>query len=697
MMQSRGWRVLLVLTAVVGVIGFAQAAEDTVDLNQNNQQFVEISAPVTPHVFNGDVRDLPPAPVWMPGDPVREIPRRFYPKPGMRTPIEPNEVDRLVEQQRQAATTEGTGGFTTPSRNFDGIGFSGVNPPDPSGAAGPNHYIQSINGGGGALVRIFDKATPTPNILADFSMDSLGTGQCGGGLGDPIVLYDRHADRFMISEFSSSGNNLCMYVSQTNDPVTGGWFAYQFGAPSFPDYPKYGTWPTDVNGGDGSYVVTANDGGPGVYAMDRGNMLAGNAATFIRLTIPNLPGFGFEAPTPADLDGPVMPPSGAPAIIMRHRDTEVHAGPTAPEDVLEMWSFDVDWVNSANSTLTQVANIDVAEFDSSLCGLTSFNCFPQPGTGTTLDPLREVIMNRLQYIHHNDGVETLVGSYVVDVAGANTGGLRWFELRGGDGNWSLFQEGTYSPDNENRFMSSPSMDQSKNFAVAYNVSSSSTFPGLRYTGRLADDPAGVLTQTETFIFDATASNSSNRYGDYSHMSLDPEDDCTFWFTGETNAALSWKTQITSFRFEACGCELFPTQPSLAAVNNGDNRVDLDWDDSDLDTVTEYRVLRSRTPGGPYTKIATIADSSPGVAGGLGYSYSDFDVSGDIDYYYVVRASDGAACTSPESNEVQVTATGDCTLAPVFGGVSLVDDPEFGVCQLQLFWGAGTPECGTGVT
>lgn len=675
--------------------GGTQSRADDVDVQQTVPTQVEQSAPVTPQRVDGDVRDLPKPPAWQPGDPVREIPRRYYPKPGMHAARDPEGSDRLVPMQQQEGQdqVQGTGTFSTPSRTFSGIGFSGVNPPDPTGAVGPNHYIQSINGGGGALVRIFDKAEPTPNILADFTLDSLGSGQCGSGFGDPIVLYDRQADRFLLSEFSGSGNNLCMYVSQTSDPVTGGWFAYQFTAPSFPDYPKYGTWPTDMNDGDGSYIVTSNDGGPGIYAMDRGNMLVGNAATYIRVTIPGLPGFGFEAPTPADLDGAITPAAGASAVIMRHRDTESHSGPAAPEDLLEMWTFDVDWVNTGNSALTQQPSIDVAEFDSSLCGLSSFNCFPQPGTGTTLDPLREVIMNRLQYVHHFDGTETIVGSFVVDIDGNNTGGVRWFELRGGTPNWTLHQEGTYSIDSDNRWMSSAAIDQSLNIALAYNVSSSTQFPSLRYTGRQSDDTLGTMTQAEGIIFDGTASNGSNRYGDYSHMSLDPEDDCTFWFTGEANASSSWKTQIASFRFEACGCDLLPELPALSAANNGDNRVDLQWDDSDLTTVSEYRVMRSRTPGGPYVKIATVTDSSPGIGNDLGYEYSDFDVDGGIDYYYVVRASDGAACTSAVSNEEAVTATGACTLGPVFAGLAGVSAPQFGICTLDLAWAPAAPECG----
>ena len=201
--STRGALFAAVALIVVST-GGPQAQTGGVDVRQNNPTPVEQSAPVTPQRFDGDVRDLPKPASWRHGDPIKEIPRRYYPKPGMVEQRDPETSDRLVPQQLQQAgqdqgqdQTQGTGTFSTPSRSFNGIGFSGVNPPDPTGAIGPNHYIQSINGGGGALVRIFDKAESTPNIVADFAMDSLGSGSCGSGYGDPIVLYDRAADRFM--------------------------------------------------------------------------------------------------------------------------------------------------------------------------------------------------------------------------------------------------------------------------------------------------------------------------------------------------------------------------------------------------------------------------------------------------------------------------------------------------------------------
>ncbi|NIM61333.1 MAG: hypothetical protein GTO30_06660, partial [Acidobacteria bacterium] len=181
-------------------------------------------------------------------------------------------------------------------------------------------------------------------------------------------------------------------------------------------------------------------------------------------------------------------------------------------------------------------------------------------------------------------------------------------------------------------------------------------------------------------------------GDYSAMNLDPDDDCTFWFTGEYNASSNWSTRIASFRFDACGCDLFPMPLNISGGVAGPNQVDLSWSDSELATVIEYRVMRSRTMGGPYTMIDVVPDSTMGVGSSGAYNYSDTTVSGGIDYFYVVLASDGSACTSDPSNEIAVTATGVCTLPPLFNGLETVATPNTGICTLNLTWSAATPEC-----
>jgi len=688
-------RCRILSACLLAVLPFGAASGE--ELAQNSKVTeIEKGAPVTPHRIDVDLRDLPQVRGWKVGDPLKEIPIRTYlPQTALSLAAENQGPDPLVDRQRAFVpqTQRGSGaGFTTPTRNFGGQGFSGVNPPDTVGDIGPNYFIQSINTGGGADVRIWNKAEP-PSVVTTFRMDNLGTGACASGFGDPIVLYDRQAERWLITEFAGSGNHLCVYVSQSADPVSGGWYAYDFTTATFPDYPKYAVWATDANGGDGSYIVTANDGGPGVYALNRGPMLTGDASSFIRIGMPGLPGFGIQGPAPADPDGPNGPPAGTPAMVMRHRDTELHGSPSAPGDVLEMWEFQVDWQNTGNTTLQLVDNVDVSDFDSTTCGTIFGGCFDQPNTGTRLFPIREVIMNRLQYYKHAD-FETLVGNFVVDVGG-DQGGIRWFELRRNSPTqaWTTYQEGTWSIDSDNRWMAGVAMDQSQNIAMAYTVASSSTFPSLRYTGRQASDTLGLMTQGENSISESTASNSSERWGDYAAMGLDPSDDCTFWFTSMNNFSSSWRTHNASFKFDACGCLQQPLPPVVTAEAIEANQIVLNWADSELDTVTDYIVSRSRDQAGPYSSIAFVSDLSPGLANSGSYEYVDADVSGGVTYYYRVDASDGVRCLSESTADASAIGFGSCSLRPIFNGLDSISDAIGDTCAVGLSWSPAAAECG----
>ena len=458
----------------------------------------------------------------------------------------PHRRDPLLDIQ-SAMDASKLGSSLIEVANFAGLD-SGAIPPDPTMDVGPNYVIQAINGGGTTWA-IFNKDGTI--AAGPMTLDNLGTGACGNGLGDPIILYDPLAGRWFLSEFSGSANALCVYVSMTDDPVSGGWCNYQFNTPSFPDYPKYGVW-------HDAYYATSNEGGGNrpVHIFDRENMLACNAARPLQtVTVPNLPGLGFQALTPADVDGTSV--TNTPAVMMRHRDDELNNGGSADPmtDILELWEVSVDWNNSANTVITGPQNILVADFDSNLCPpISVFSCIPQPGTGTRLDPLLEVIMNRLAYRDFGTH-ESIVGVLQTDIGDfEDHSGERWFELRRspteGSG-WSLFQEGTYSPDAEHRFMGTIAMDGDGNILMGYNLSSSSTFPSIRYTGRLAGDPAGAMSQPEGTLVAGGGSNNFSRYGDYSQMGVDPADECTFWITAEYNPTSSSDTRIGAIRFEGC--------------------------------------------------------------------------------------------------------------------------------------------------
>ena len=500
-----------------------------------------VSEPVTPSVTLA-AADLPAA------KPEYWLDREINPRMSYNAVIDPNfnpvgGPDPLLVVQESAPATQ-PNAFGTPLLNFNGQGYTGVNPPDTVGDVGPNHYIQMINGGAGALVQIYNKATGAP-IGSQFALNDLATsGACQSGLGDPIVLYDKLSDRWLLSEFASSGNHLCIYVSTGPDPA-GTYYFYDFTTPTFPDYPKYAVWPD-------AYYVTTNESNPTAYALNRTRMLSGLSATFQRFTAPALAGFSFQSLTPADLDGATPPPTGSPGLFIRHRDTEVHGpGGFPTKDLLEVWALSVNWTTPASSSFAKIADIQVAEFDSTLCGLTSFSCVPQPGTSVKLDPLREVVMWRLSYRNFGSR-QVLVGNFTTDVNGNDRAGVRWFELRKTGTAWSLYQEGTYAPGTINRWMGGIAMDGSGNIALGYNVADSAVYPGIRYAGRLASDAPGTLPQGEHTLVNGTASNSSNRYGDYSAMSVDPSDDCTFWLTGQWNAASTWTTRIGKFKFDECG-------------------------------------------------------------------------------------------------------------------------------------------------
>jgi len=514
---------------------------------------------VIPARVSVDMFNLPEVRAWQPGDPIKVKPPRqqVFPDNVVTTPLPRGfDQDPLLAAQLAAANRGVDGaGIETPILNQDG--FVGVgSPSDVIADVGREFYIQVVNV---TPVRIFDKLTGVEVLTFELSDLAAGSGTgCGGGSGDPVINFDQLADRWVISEFT--GNSICVYVSQETDPTTGNWFVYEFLSASggLPDYFKIGVWPE-------AYYTGANEsfgGGRANYAYDRINMLAGNPArpTQVMVSAPELGGFLFQLLQPADVDGDTLPPDGAPGIMLRHRDDEVHntTGIDPAADFIDIYEFDVDFDDPTNTTFTGPFPIPVAEFDSDLCGTFNFNCVDQPGSGIVLDSVAEPIMWRVQYRNFGDQ-QVMVGSFTIDVDGNDLHGVRWFvmERDGGivTGNWSIQQEGTLSfGDGIDRWLPSIGMDQSGNILVGHNVidDTSGIFPGIRYSGRLATDPPGTLPRGEFSLIEGSAANNTGRWGDYATVSVDPDDDCTFYFSTEYNAMPTSSTRFGSFRFDDCG-------------------------------------------------------------------------------------------------------------------------------------------------
>jgi hypothetical protein len=623
--RTRTRRAAGVAAAAVTVVGLLAAgaamAQETATLG-----------PFQPFFFRGDLRDLPTVAGWQPGDPIKDVPDKHGWPIELRQPVNPpgwTEDPLRGNQRRHDEETTPTPALTVPLHNFDGIDFQGVNPSDPVLDVGPRHVIAATNGNndtilGGVFV-VHDKLTGE-RIAGPTTIASLSP-TCVAGFSDPIVMYDEIADRWMMAEISVAVNNLvCMYVSLTDDPVTGGWMGYAITTPVLPDYPKFGIWR------DGYYMTTNENlaDGSAIYALDR-FAIENGLPLVVQRTIPAPPplgGFSFQAFTPADLDGGTPPPPGTPNFLVRHRDDEVHnPGANDPErDFIEIWEYDVDFLNPLNTTLRGPTNLAVAEFSSEICGLTAFECFPQPGTGTTLDPLREVVMFRWAYRNFGSH-ETLLGNLVTDVDGTEHGGVRWIELRRAPGGgWALYQEGTFAPDEDHRWIGAIAMDGDGNIALSYSVSSEVTFPAIRYTGRRAGDPPGVMTQGETSVIESVASNASNRWGDYADLVVDPEDDCTFWTTNNyVNPNRTWHTRVASFRFTGCNdadfdgvpdpqdnCTLVPNPAQCDTNGDGfGNHCDADLDNNGIvDKLDRFLLQATRGATGP--------------------SDADLDCDGDVD-------------------------------------------------------------------
>ena len=546
--------------------------------------------------------------------------------------------------------------------SWDGTaGPGGYAPADPNGDIGMTQYVQAIN----FRLAVYSRAAPH-TILALATSSQFWNGLSGpdaAGLcatspgGDPVIQYDRLADRWVYSEFAfavdGAGNPVAPFVQcvavSTGADATGTWNRYAFQVSNtttnFPDYPKLGVWP------DGYYLsynqfnlVTGSFVGAGALALERSAMLTGAAAQarYFDLRAVN-PGLGGMLP--ATMDATNLPPAGAPELYLQSQDD-----PTNANDRLEVWAFHVDWTApGAGSTFQPIANLPVNTFDSTFsCG--SANCIVQPGTLVTLDQLATVVqsggtivpqlMYHLDYMRDLGGTQRLVATQAVNVGG-NEAGVRWYQLSNSGAGWSVLQQGTYAPDADSRFMSSGGIDNSGELALAYSVSGAATFPSLRYTGRLPADGAGVMSIAETSLFAGAASQTdTGHWGDYSSLSLDPLDLCTFWYTGEYASLTGWRTRIGEFDFSTC-IPKSPTRPVLT--------VDPIWS---TPIVREGQTISGTAA--TFTGATSVAYQWRRCDR---YGFSCVDIPGEIALTHVFSAADAAGDRTVRLQETATNATG----------------------------------------
>ena len=543
------------------------------------------------HDISPPLRNLPELPPQAVA--ARQIPLRLVHPPKVMVP----QADPVV-QTAPTSTLATSSGLSFEGLGSTQYGFT-VNavPPDTNGAVGATQYVQWVN----ESFAVFDKTTGAL-LLGPVAGNSLWSG-FGGPCettndGDPIAQYDKLANRWVMTQFANAFSKngpyyQCVAVSQTSD-ATGAYYRYAWSFSQFNDYPKLGVWPD-------AYYITFNmfQGnrfqGAQVCALNRNAMLNGNAATAACFMAPAQ----YGALLPADLDGTNPPPLGSPNYLLNF-DGNLSS--------LDLWKFHVDFATPGNSTFTGPTNIPVASFNEA-CG--GGACIPQPGTSQLLDSLADRLMYRLAYRNLPDH-EVLVVNH--SVTAGNSVGVRWYELRNPNGTPDRYQQGTWAPDSSYRWMGSVAMDSAGDIALGYSAASSSLYPSIRYTGRVPSDPLGTMQSENSVMTGSGSQTTYTRWGDYSSMSVDPVDDCTFWYTTEyltATGVFNWHTRIASFRFPGCSTIAVMLSPTPGSTLSGSS-VTFSWTTG---TGTNgYQLYVGTSPGaydvyyGPlqYTTSATVA-------------------------------------------------------------------------------------------
>ena len=569
-----------------------------------------------------------------------------------------------------------SGGNRAPIANFNGQD-SPYYPPDCNGAVGPNHYMQDIN-------CVYSIYTKSGTLVAGPTNMNLLFGSVPGATyndGDPVVLYDEQAGRWLATEFSISGatNYILMAVSTTGDP-TGTWYQYSFVVASMPDYPKFGVWR------DGYYMADNNSSGKDIYVFQRSQMLTGGTALSVGFANPNRPTSvdGFMMVPPVDNDG-AFAPAGSPGTFIAFNDDAIGGG----TDQLWIYELTANWTTPANSTFSRVQQINVAAFSANFGS--TWNNISQSGSTQKVDAIPQVIMNVPQYRNFGS-YQTIVCCHTVDVDGSYHAGIRWYELRRGtqtSGNWAVRQQGTYAPDAHSRWMGSIMLNGSGKIGLGYSISSTSLFPGIRYCGQSSsayNSASGTMDLPEEIIQTGAYSQSSyNRWGDYSDLSVDPTDDNTFWFTTEyIGSGGARKTKIASFKF---GND--PAVVTLAATSVIGSTATINGTVNPNGLATTYYFQWGTTPS--YGNNTTSASAGSGATA-VAVSANLTGLTSGTTYHFslVATNSDGTSTGSdltftPGAAVVTTTAASVITTNSATSGGNVISDGGLSVTARGVCW------------
>ncbi len=429
--------------------------------------------------------------------------------------------------------------------NFTGLGSLGFVPSDSNLAVGPYYIVEAVN----VQFAVYNKSgglLSGPTDMVSF-FSALGGNNCVGSFGDPVVIYDRAADRWVISMIGSNsiGNNAaeCVAVSQTNDP-TGAYYLYSYGFGAYlNDYPKLSTWATASNS---AYLATFNIYqnfktliGADLCGFDRTKMLVGDPTAALLCQLTPSTEFGY---LPSDMDGPSPPVNGTPGLFINWQNNN-------PGE-LYLRALTLNFA-AGTSSLAPPTVISVAN-DTMAC-VNGGRCIPQEGTPQTLDSLGDRLMYRFAIRHFPDHDRAVVNHTVANTTQA---GIRWYELYDPAGNVTLNQQGTFAPDSTYRWMGSVAEDQNGDIGLGYSASSSTLYPAILFTGRVPSDPLGTMESENSMLAGTAAQVGTNayRWGDYTAMQVDPSDDCTFWYVDQFQPMMgsyNWATNIASFIFNSC--------------------------------------------------------------------------------------------------------------------------------------------------